>query len=169
MDTRVHIPQRTGWVILVLMAATNFLPWMEPLIGETLSADLVAPASLRTSVGACLLGAALVAITWLAGRHATSALPRGLARPRLLGFRIALASSAANILFGCALAARGSDVAVGPLPLGLVVGVLWFVAVLPAEVVAAYLTGRGSVRRPAPAAATPEPEAAAPRYASQTS
>ena len=169
MDTNARPPQRTGWVILVLMAATNFLPWMEPLIGETLSADLVAPASLRTSIGACLLGAALVAITWLAGRHANSPLPRAVTRPRLLGFRIALVSAAVNILAGSALASRGPDTVIGPLRLGLVVGVLWFIAILPAQVVSAYLTGRGSVRRLAPAEAILTVEAAGPRYASQTS
>lgn len=169
MNTPPSIPQRTGWVILVLMAATNFLPWMEPLIGKTLSDDLVAASSLRTSIGACLLGAALVAITWLAGRHSTSALPRAVTRPRLLGFRMALVSSAVNILFGCALAYRGSEAAAGPLRLGLLVGVLWFVAVLPAQVIASYLTGRGSVRRLAPAGGIPMPDAAGPRYASQTS
>jgi hypothetical protein len=151
------------------MAATNFLPWMEPLIGETLSEDLVAPASLRISIGACLLGAALVAFTWLAGRYATSALPRSVTRPRLAGFRIALLAAAVNILFGCALASLGSAAAIGPLTLGLAVGVLWFAAILPAEVVSAYLTGRGSARRPALVAATPEPEASGPRYASQAS
>jgi hypothetical protein len=169
MNMPANAPQRTGWVILVLMAATNFLPWMEPLIGETLSAELVAPATLRTSIGACLLGAALVAITWLAGRHATTPLPRAVTRPRLLGFRLALASAGLNILIGCALASRGSDSAIGPLRLGLLGGVLWFIAILPTEVVAAYLTGRGSVRRLAPATGTPTPEAAGPRYASQTS
>ena len=169
MNTPSNVPQRTGWVILVLMAATNFLPWMEPLIGETLSDDLVAPSSLRTSIGACLLGAALVAITWLAGRHSTSPLPQAVTRPRLLGFRMALVSSAVNILFGCALAYRGSEAAAGPVPLGLLVGVLWFIAVLPTQVIASYLTGRGSVRRMAPSGGTSMPEAAGPRYASQTS
>lgn len=162
-------PQRTGWVILVLMAATNFLPWMEPLIGETLSADLVTPGALRTSVGACLLGAALIAITWLAGRHATSPLPRAVVRPRLLGFRMALGSSALNISIGCVLAYRGSETAVGPFNLGLMGGVLWFAAILPVEVVAAYLTGRGSVRRLAATAPTQNAEIPGPRYASQTS
>jgi hypothetical protein len=169
MNMPAKAPQRTGWVILVLMAATNFLPWMEPLIGETLSADLVAPGTLRTSVGACLLGAALVAITWLAGRHAMSPLPRSVVRPRLLGFRLALGSSALNIAIGCVLAYRGSETAVGPFNLGLVGGVLWFAAILPAEVVAAYLTGRGSVRRLASTAETPNAEIPGPRYASQTS
>jgi hypothetical protein len=169
MNMPANAPQRTGWVILVLMAATNFLPWMEPLIGETLSAELVAPATLRTSIGACLLGAALVAITWLSWRHATSPLQLAVTLPRLLGFRLALGSAGLNILIGCALASRGSDSAIGPLRLGLLGGVLWFIAILPTEVVAAYLTGRGSVRRMAPATATPMPEAAGQRYASQTS
>jgi hypothetical protein len=92
-------------------------------------------------------------------------------RPRLLGFRLALASAGLNILIGSALASRGSDSSIGPLRLGLLGGVLWFIAILPAEVVASYLTGQGSVRRLAlaSATATPTPEAAGPRYASQTS
>jgi hypothetical protein len=169
MGTIARMPQRTGWVILVLMAATNFLPWMEPLIGETLEADLVEPGSLRTSIGACILGAALVAITWLAGRHATSPLPRSIGRPRLLGFRLALASAGVNILIGCALASNGSGAPLGPLRLGLVVGIVWFVTVLPVEVAAAYLTGRGSARRPEPVATTPDSEVGPRELASQAS
>lgn len=169
MNVPAKTPQRTGWVILVLLAATNFLPWMEPLIGQTLSADLVAPGSLQTSIGACLLGAALVAITWLAGRHATSPLPPAVVRPRLLGFRMALGAAGLNILIGCLLAYRGTETAVGPFNLGLVGGVLWFATILPAEVLAAYLTGRGSVRRLGPTLATPQGELPGPRYASQTS
>ena len=50
-----HTPQRTGWVILVLMTGSNCLPWMEPLIRETLSFDLVAPARvIGTNTTACL-------------------------------------------------------------------------------------------------------------------
>jgi hypothetical protein len=142
-----HTPQRTGWVILVLMTATNFLPWMEPLIGETLSFDLVAPARVRMSMGACLMGAALVAFTWLAGRHGTTALPRQVKRPRLLGFRLALASGAVNVLLGSAVATFGSNASIGGARLGMFVGVLWFAFVLPAEVVSSYLTGRGSAPR----------------------
>jgi hypothetical protein len=142
-----HTPQRTGWVILVLMTATNFLPWMEPLIGETLSFDLVAPARVRMSMGACLMGAALVAFTWLAGRHGTTALPRQVKRPRLLGFQLALASGAVNVLLGSAVATFGSNASIGGTQLGMFVGVLWFAFVLPAEVVSSYLTGRGSALR----------------------
>jgi hypothetical protein len=147
MQNAPHTPQRTGWVILVLMTATNFLPWMEPLIGETLSFDLVAPARVRMSMGACLMAAALVAFTWLAGRHATSPLPRPVTRPRLLGFRIALATGAVNVMLGSAVAFFGSHTPLGGAQLGLFVGVLWFSFVLPAEVVSSYLTGRGSARR----------------------
>ncbi|PYQ36969.1 MAG: hypothetical protein DMF54_11385 [Acidobacteria bacterium] len=147
MPNPPHSPQRTGWVILVLMTATNFLPWMEPLMGETLSFDLVAPARVRMSMGACLIAAALVAFTWLAGRHATTPLPRRIGRPRLLGFRIALVSAAVNVLLGSTVAAFGSHASFAGAPLGVVVGVLWFALVLPAEVVSSYLTGRGSATR----------------------
>ena len=149
MDARPKQPQRTGWVILVLMVATNFLPWMEPLVRQTLSPDLVAAQKLRLSMGACLLGGALVAMTWLAGRHARSPLPRVFSKPRLFGFQIALACAGANIALGIVVAKLG-----GTGSLDLLVGVAWFVAILPAEVLSSYLTGRGSVRRPAAAEAT---------------
>jgi hypothetical protein len=154
MDTNTNRPQRTGWVILVLMVATNFLPWMEPLVRETLSPELVAAPRLRLSMGACLLGGALVAMTWLAGRHATSPLPRALSRPRLTGFRIALTCAAVNILCGLIVARFAAAQAAGPWTLDVLVGTVWFVAILPGEVLSSYLTGRGSVRTLAPDPAT---------------
>jgi hypothetical protein len=149
MDTNAPRPQRTGWVILVLMVATNFLPWMEPLVRETLASELVDAPRLRLSMGACLLGAALVAMTWLAGRHATSPLPRLLSRPRWTGFRLALGCAAVNILCGFIVAKFAASASPGLWSLDVVVGTVWFVAVLPGEVLSSYLTGRGSVRRPA--------------------
>lgn len=159
MDANSNQPQRTGWVILVLMVATNFLPWMEPLVRETLSSELVDAPRLRLSMGACLLGGALVAMTWLAGRHANSPLPRLFARPRLTGFRLALACAAVNILCGLIVAKFATSAGSGPWSLDVIVGTVWFVAVLPGEVLSSYLTGRGSVRRPAsdPGAAAMSP------------
>ncbi len=154
MDANASQPQRTGWVILVLMVATNFLPWMEPLVRETLSPDLVGAPKLRLSMGACLLGSALIAMTWLAGRHASSPLPRALSRPRLCGFRIALGCAAVNIVSGFVVAKFAAAQAAGPRTLDVLVGALWFVVVLPAEVLSSYLTGRGSVRRTSPNATT---------------
>lgn len=154
MDANSIRPQRTGWVILVLMVATNFLPWMEPLVRQTLSPDLVAAPRLRLSMGTCLLGGALVAMTWLAGRHASSPLPRALSRPRLTGFRIAFGCAAVNILCGFVVARFAASKAAGPWTLDVIVGTVWFVAVLPGEVLSSYLTGRGSVRTPAPDPAT---------------
>jgi hypothetical protein len=154
MEANANRPQRTGWVILVLMVATNFLPWMEPLVRETLSPDLVAAPRLRLSMGACLLGGALVAMTWLAGRHSSSPLPKALSRPRPTGFRLALACAAVNILSGIAVAQLASTPRAGGWTLDVLVGIVWFVVVLPGEVLASYLTGRGSVRRPAPEAAS---------------
>ena len=147
MNAKATRPTRTGWVILVLMVATNFLPWMEPLVRETLSPDLVTAARLRLSMGACLLGGALVAMTWLAGRHSNSRLPRALSRPRLKGFQLALACAGANIALGIVVAKLGE---MGSLD--VFVGSIWFIAILPAEVLSSYLTGRGSVRNTAPEA-----------------
>ncbi|MDQ5857921.1 MAG: hypothetical protein M3542_06545, partial [Acidobacteriota bacterium] len=90
------------------------------------------------------------AMTWLAGRHANSLLPRALSRPRLTGFRLALGCAAVNILCGLIVAKFAASAATGRWSLDVVIGTVWFVAVLPAEVLSSYLTGRGSVRRPAP-------------------
>ena len=144
-------PQRTGWVILVFMAATTFMAWMEPLVAETSDLQLLPSGRLKMSLGACVLAAALVAATWLTGRYSTTALPRALGRPRLQGFRLALAAGALNILAGLTIVRFGPDAAVGGWRVALMLEMIWFLVVLPAEILSAYLTGRGSVRRPSTA------------------
>lgn len=153
-----HRPQRTGWVILVLMVASNFMAWMEPLVSVTGGIEAIGPTRLRMSLGACLIAAALVTATWLAGRHSSSRLPRAFSRPRLVGFRVALAAAAINILFGFAAAALGPYASLGAVRLFLAIEAAWFVVVLPAEVFSAYLTGRGTVRYADVTSAAPEEE-----------
>jgi hypothetical protein len=148
METSTHRPQRTGWVILVLMVATNFLAWMEPLVAVTTGMEELGSMHLRMSLGACLLAATLVTATWLTGRHSSSPLPRALYPPRLLGFRISLVIAAVNIAFGLAMALLGDGASVGPVRLALAIQGAWFLFVLPAEVMASYLTGRGTTRQP---------------------
>jgi hypothetical protein len=133
-------------VILVLMVATNFVAWMEPLVSLTAGVEEIVPMQLRLSLGACITAAALVTATWLAGRHSFGPLPPALARPRLTGFRIALSAAAANILLGIAAAVRGAPTPIDAQRLALVIGAAWFLFVLPAEVVSAYLTGRATAR-----------------------
>jgi hypothetical protein len=154
MDTSGHRPQRTGWVILVLMVVSNFVAWMEPVVSVTAGVDAIAPLRLKLSLGACILAAALVAATWLTGRHSSSLLPRVLHPPRLLGFRIALAAAALNIAFGFAIATLAPYAAVGAYRVSIAIQATWFVFVLPAEVISAYLTGHGTVRRSEPATQT---------------
>jgi hypothetical protein len=159
MEASQHGPQRTGWVILVLMVASNFMAWMEPIVSVTAGVDAVAPMQLKLSIGACILAAALVTATWLTGRYSSSSLPRFLRPPRLLGFRLALAASAVNISFGIAVATLSPYGSVGAWRISVAIQAAWFVFVLPAEVVSAYLTGRGTVRRSEPAAQVAEPSA----------
>jgi hypothetical protein len=150
MDTSQHRPQRTGWVILVLMVATNFMAWMEPLVTVTDGVEAIPPFELQMSLGACLVAAALVTATWLTGRHVSSPLPRNLPRPRLLGFRLALGAAALNIAFGIVVAAVGPYASLGAYRLSLAIQAAWFVLVLPAEVSSAYLTGHATVRSTPP-------------------
>ncbi|HEV8609185.1 MAG TPA: hypothetical protein VGS98_03860 [Thermoanaerobaculia bacterium] len=168
METSKRGPQRTGWVILVLMVVSNFMAWMEPIVSVTAGFDAIAPMQLKLSLGACILAAALVTATWLTGRYSSSLLPRVLRPPRLLGFRMALAASAANIAFGIAIATLGPYASVGAWRVSIAIQAAWFVFVLPAEVVSAYLTGRGSVRRSEPSAQTGEPSAQAGEPSAQT-
>jgi hypothetical protein len=63
-----------------------------------------------------------------------------------MGFRIALASAAVNILLGLAIVTLGPDAPIGARRLAFLVEAPWFLVVLPAEVLSAYLTGRGTVR-----------------------
>lgn len=149
MESSQKRPQRTGWVILVLMVASNFMAWMEPLVSVTAAMEAIGAMQLRLSLGACVLAAALVTTTWLTGRHSSSQLPRSFPQPRLLGFRLALAAAAVNILFGIAIAALGPYGSVGAYRISLAVQAAWLLFVLPAEVLSAYLTGRGTVRRAA--------------------
>jgi hypothetical protein len=148
MSASKHQPQRTGWVILVLMVATNFMAWMEPLVSVRSGIEAIGAMQLRMSLGACLVAAALVTATWLTGRHSSSRLPAALSRPRLLGFRIALGAAAVNILLGLAVAALGPYASSGAVRTSVAIEAAWFVLILPAEVVSAYLTGRGTIRRP---------------------
>ena len=58
------------------MVATNFLPWMEPLVRETLLSELVDAETAPGDGGLPSLGAALVAMTWLAdGTRVAAAAP----------------------------------------------------------------------------------------------
>ncbi|HEY6064969.1 MAG TPA: hypothetical protein VIY96_02370 [Thermoanaerobaculia bacterium] len=154
METTQKGPQRTGWVILVLMVVSNFMAWMEPVVSVTAGYDAIAPMQLKMSLGACILAAALVTATWLTGRHSSSSIPGVLRPPRMLGFRLALAAAAANIAFGIAIASLGPYASIGAYRLSVAIQAAWFVVVLPAEVISAYLTGRGTVRRNEPAPQT---------------
>jgi hypothetical protein len=133
------------------MVVSNFMAWMEPLVSVTAGMEAIGAMQLRLSLGACVLAAALITGTWLTGRHSSSPLPRSLPRPRLLGFRLALAAAAVNILFGILIAALGPYGSVGAHRLSLMVQSAWLLFVLPGEVLSAYLTGRATVRvRPSP-------------------
>jgi hypothetical protein len=136
------------------MVVSNFMAWMEPVVSVTAGLDAVSPIQLKMSLGACIVAAALVTATWLTGRHSTSSLPRALHAPRLLGFRIALAAAAANIAFGFAIAVLAPYASVGAYRVSVAMQGAWFVFVLPGEVVSAYLTGRGTVRRAEPSEQT---------------
>lgn len=158
MPASKHRPQRTGWVILVLMVATNFMAWMEPLVSVRGGIEAIGSMQLRMSLGACLVAAALVTATWLTGRHSSSRLPAAFSPPRILGFRIALGAAAVNILLGLAVAMLGPYASRGAVRMSLAIEAAWFVLILPAEVISAYLTGRGTVACPEPSREAADPE-----------
>ncbi len=157
MTERPFFARRTGAIFLGLVIATNFLPWMELLEGETATAEFVSAVDYWTPFVACFLAAVLVFVAWMAGRRSpVPANPRVL-RPRLAGLRLVILSAGLNlILVGIIwwLGAMRSSNPAGELK---TFAVVWCLLVLPTQILAAFLSGRSSYR---PAQPTSVPSSA---------
>jgi hypothetical protein len=56
--------RRTGVAFLSLVAATNVIPWMELLLGQTADAEPLAPSEIRIAIGTCVLALASLLCAW---------------------------------------------------------------------------------------------------------
>jgi hypothetical protein len=141
--------RRTGIAVLGLLVATNSLPWMELVAGRSMTSEVVSARSeFGVAIGTCVLAALLVIGAWLSGRRLpVPAAPR-LSRPRSVGLALAMLCAAINIALAGVirlLAARGSLNLQAELWL---FSVVWYLVVLPMQVIAAFCKGRASIPLP---------------------
>ena len=123
--------RRTGVAFLSLVAATNVIPWMELLLGQTAAAEPVAPSEVRIAVAKR---------SRAESRLAWCAYLGGDKRAAAAKFA-ALAKSGADSPEGdeaSFMAARSLDI---PLELPIFAGV-WYLVILPIGLVAGFSLGR---------------------------
>jgi hypothetical protein len=139
---RRQYDRRTGVALLSLVAATNVIPWMELLLGQTVTAELLAPSEIRVAVGTCLLALAFLLGAWFSGRRSPIPARPWIERPRTAGLRFSLLAAALNIALAVLLRGLGAGHGAG-LPSELPIFVVgWYVVVLPLEVAAGLSLGR---------------------------
>lgn len=142
LQQRRQYDRRTGVALLSLVAATNVIPWMELLLGETVTAELLAPSEIRVAVGTCLLALAFLLGAWFSGRRGPLPARPWIARPRTAGLRFSIAASSVNIALAALIRWLGGGHASGfpsELPIFLIA---WYLVVLPLEVAAGLSLGR---------------------------
>ena len=142
MQERRPYDRRTGVALLSLVAATNVIPWMELLLGETLTAELLARSEIRMAVGTCVLALFFLLGAWFTGRYRPLPARPWIGRPRTAGVRFAITAAAVNIALAGLIRWFGAGHAAGfpsELPI-FVIG--WYLVVLPLEVAAGLSLGR---------------------------
>jgi hypothetical protein len=139
--------RRTGVVVLSLVLATNGAAWVQFAATFELMPDepggLVAAFSL--AAGACLLAMAAVIAAWLSARRLPVPPDPRIRRPRDLALGLAIGAAAANLLLAGLVSwlevSRSVDLRILAWSFGLV----WLLAVLPTQTLAAFFTGRASI------------------------
>jgi hypothetical protein len=142
MDERRRYDRRTGVALLSLVAATNVIPWMELLLGKTLTAELLAPSEIRVAIGTCVLALIFLLGAWFSGRNNPVPARPWIKRPRDAGLGFSMAATALNIALAGLVRWLGAGRAFGfpsELPI-FVIG--WYLVVLPLEVAAGLSLGR---------------------------
>src|SRR5262245_48024163 len=139
---RRQYDRRTGAAFLSLVAATNVLPWMELLLGETATFEPLAPSEIRAAIGTCVLALALLLGAWFSGRYRAIPETPWIGRPRRAGLQLSIAAAAANLLLAGVLRFLGGSSLYG-MPASLAIFcTAWYVVVLPTEVAAGLALGR---------------------------
>jgi hypothetical protein len=139
---RREYDRRTGAAFLSLVAATNVIPWMELLLGETATSELLAPSEIRIAIGTTVFALLLLLGVWLSGRY--SAIPEKpwIRRPRRAGLQLSIAASAGNLVLAGIIRFLGSNRMYGFPEELAVFATVWYVAVLPTGIAAALALGR---------------------------
>lgn len=134
--------RRTGAAFLSLVAATNVIPWMELLLGQTAAEEPLAPSEIRIAIGTCVLALVFLLCAWFFGRRNAATKNAWITEPRRAGLRFALAAAAGNLILAAAIrwleVRRTLDV---PRELPIFAGV-WYLVILPIGLVAGFSLGR---------------------------
>lgn len=146
MAERRRFDRRTGLVLLALAVVSNFLPWMELAIGQTVTFEAVGLRELAPGLGMCMLAALLVAAAWIVGRRRPVPVEPRLLDPRRAGLRATLGAYAVNALLTAVILFLRTRETGGPLGEFGLFAFLWCLVALPVQVVAAFALGRASVR-----------------------
>jgi hypothetical protein len=141
MQERRQYDRRTGVVFLSLIAATNVIPWMELLLGETRTAEELAPSEIRVAIGTSLVALIFLLGAWFSGRR--NAVPgKALIRePRRAGLQLSLAAAGGNLVLAAVIKWLGARHAAYPAELPIFAAA-WYLVILPTELIAAFSLGR---------------------------
>ncbi|HKA35335.1 MAG TPA: hypothetical protein VKH43_00850 [Thermoanaerobaculia bacterium] len=139
---RKQYDRRTGTAFLSLVAATNVLPWMELLLGETATFEPLAASEVRVAVGTCLLAFLLLLGAWFSGRYRRIPETPRIRRPRRAGLQLSIAAAAANLILAGAIRYLGDSSLHGWPGRLAIVSAAWYLVVLPIEVAAGLALGR---------------------------
>jgi len=155
MEERRRYDRRTGAALLCLVAATNVIPWMELLLGQTATSELLAPSEIRAALGTCLLALLFLLGAWFSGRRNPIPERPWISRPRTAGLRFSVAAAAGNLALAALVRWLGWRRIFG-LPADLpIFAAVWYLVILPLQVVAGFSLGRagrvpGRRREPSP-------------------
>ncbi len=138
-DERRRHDRRTGVAFLSLVAATNVIPWMEHLLGQTAAADLVAPSEIRIAVGSCFLALLVLLVAWVSGRRKAIPPNPWIRNPRRTGLLFSIAAAAGNLMLAALVLRLNTRRFPAELPL---FASAWYLVILPLEVVAGLALGR---------------------------
>ena len=141
-----HLPRRqydrrTGVALLSGVAATNVIPWMELLLGQTVTAELLATSEIRLAAGTCVLALVFLLGAWFSGRRRPIPARPWIEQPRLAGMLFSVAAAALNLALAGLIRVLGARAAGLPTELPIFV-LVWYLVVLPLEVVAGFSLGR---------------------------
>ncbi len=138
-EERRRYDRRTGVAFLSLIAATNVIPWMEHLLGQTAAADPLAPSEIRIAIGSCLLALLILLVAWFSGRRKAIPPKPWIRNPRRAGLQLSIAAAAGNLALAALVLRLDAMRSPAELPL-FAAG--WYLVILPLEVAAGLALGR---------------------------
>ena len=142
MEPRRQHDRRTGVALLSLVAATNVIPWMELLLGQTATSELLAPSEIRVAIGTCALALVFLLGAWFSGRRNPAPEKAWITETRRSGLRFSLAAAAGNLILAAVIRWLGTRRSVDfpqELP---VFALVWYLLILPTGLVASFSLGR---------------------------